>query len=76
MGFLVRCGGFGWCGVVVVAGWWRCGGWVMCVYLTIVFVGAVRVAVECARLSVCGPACVRDAKVHVQLLLQIHRVFF
>lgn len=46
------------------------------VRVTIVLVGALRVAVDGARLSVCGPASVSDAKVCVQLLIQVHRVFF
>lgn len=35
----------------------------------------MRVAVESARLSVCGPASVSEAKVCAQLLVQVQRVF-
>lgn len=43
--------------------------------VTIVLVGAVRVAVDDAGLSVCGPASVSDAKVREELLLQVQRIF-
>lgn len=45
------------------------------VHVTIILVRAVRVAVDGARLSVCGPASVSDAKVRAQLLVQVQRVF-
>lgn len=43
--------------------------------VTIVLVGAVRVAVDDAGLSVRGPASVSDAEVGEQLLLQVQRIF-
>lgn len=43
--------------------------------VTVVLVGAVRVAVDDAGLSVRGPAGVSDAEVCEELLLQVQRVF-
>lgn len=43
--------------------------------VTIIFVRAVRVAVDDAGFSVRGPASVSNAKVLVELLLQVQRVF-
>lgn len=40
-------------------------------YITVILVRAMRVAVESARLSVCGPASVSDAKVCAQFLIQV-----
>lgn len=45
------------------------------VHITVIFVRAMRVAVDSARLAVCGPASVSDAKVCEQLLVQVQRVF-
>lgn len=45
-------------------------------HITIILVRAMRVAVESARLSVCGPASVSKAKVCEQLLVQVQQVFF
>lgn len=42
--------------------------------VTVVLVGAVRVAVDDAGLSVRGPASVSDAEVCEELLLQVQRV--
>lgn len=44
-------------------------------HVTVILVGAVRVAVDGTRLSVCRPASVSDAKVCAQLLVQVQRVF-
>ena len=44
------------------------------VRVTVVLVGAVRVAVDDAGLSVRGPASVSDAEVCEELLLQVQRV--
>lgn len=41
-------------------------------YCTIVLVRAVRVAVDRTRLPVRGPASVSNAKMCVQLLIQVH----
>lgn len=43
--------------------------------VTVVLVGAVRVAVDDAGLPVRGPASVSDAKVGKELLLQVQRIF-
>lgn len=45
-------------------------------HITIVLVRAMRVAVESAGLSVCGPASVSNSKVCEQLLVQVQWVFF
>lgn len=45
------------------------------VHITVIFVRAMRVAVDSARLAVCGPASVSKAKVCEQLLVQVQRVF-
>lgn len=44
-------------------------------HITVVLVGAVGVTVEGAGLPVCGPACVSQAEVCVQLLIQVQQVF-
>lgn len=43
--------------------------------VTVVLVGAVRVAVDDAGLSVRGPAGVSDAEVREELLLQVQEIF-
>lgn len=43
--------------------------------VTVVLVGAVRVAVGDAGLSVRGPSSVSDAEVREELLVQVQRVF-
>lgn len=43
--------------------------------VTVVLVGAVRVAVGDAGLSVRGPTSVSDAEVREELLVQVQRVF-
>lgn len=43
--------------------------------VTVVFVGAVRVAVDDAGLPVRGPASVSDAEVREELLVQVQQVF-
>lgn len=45
------------------------------VRVTVVLVGAVRVAVDDAGLSVRGPASVSDAEVREKLLLQVQWIF-
>lgn len=45
------------------------------VHITIILVRAMRVAVDSAGLSVCGPASVSNAKVCEQLLVQVQGVF-
>lgn len=45
-------------------------------FFTIFLVGAMRVAVDSTRLSVCGPASVSNAEMCVKLLVQVQGVFF